>query len=188
MRRKNDFYETDRRLTEALLRKVYISGEVIELCAGDDAITDVLVAHDHYGIHTVWTNDIDPTKECDFTCDATDPLAAVYNVANTQPDWIVTNPPFSQAHLIIPLAYQHAQEGIAMLLRLSYLEPTPKRNARGPWLIKHASNLSNLIIFNPRPSYTGNGSTDSVTSAWMVWQKARLGVGTKVDFVMNWRD
>jgi hypothetical protein len=52
-----------------------------------------------------------------------------------------------------------------MLLRLSYLEPTEDR---GAWLNSHPP--TDLIVL-PRISFTGNGKTDSVTCAWIVWRK-----------------
>jgi hypothetical protein len=52
-----------------------------------------------------------------------------------------------------------------MLLRLSFLEPTRER---GPWL---AANPPDLVIVLPRISFTGDGKTDSVTCAWMIWDK-----------------
>ena len=39
---------------------------------------------------------------------------------------------------------------------------------RGAWLNEHPP--TTLIVL-PRISFTGNGKTDSVTCAWMVWEK-----------------
>jgi hypothetical protein len=87
-------------------------------------------------------------------------------------DWIVNNPPFSCAPQIIPLAFQHARVGIAMLLRLSFLEPVENR---GTWLNQYPP--THLIVL-PRISFTGNRKTDSVTCAWMVWRKHDQGTIT----------
>ena len=35
----------------------------------------------------------------------------------------------------------------------------------------HADHMTRQMILNPRPSFTGDGSTDSVTAAWFVWRK-----------------
>jgi hypothetical protein len=56
-----------------------------------------------------------------------------------------------------------------MFLRLSYLEPV--RN-RGAWLAAHPP--TGLIVL-PRISFTGDGQTDTVTCAWMVWDKLARG-------------
>lgn len=171
-RRPRDFYETDPRLTEALLNRVAISGRVFEPCAGDLAIARLFP--------DCLTNDIDLMRPTVLHFDATIPAAWPGN----RFEWVVTNPPFGAAAAILPIAYEWAKGGVAMLLRLSFLEPA---NGRGAWLQKHSEYLSDLIIFNPRPSFTGNGSTDSVTAAWMVWRKAVAG-GTRVHFVTGWRD
>lgn len=84
---------------------------------------------------------------------------------NVQPVFTITNPPFNLAHRIVPLAYEYSQAGIAILLRLSYLEPCINR---AEWLAEHP--ISKLIIM-PRISFTGDGDTDKVTTAWFVWDK-----------------
>lgn len=81
-------------------------------------------------------------------------------------DWVVTNPPFSHALEIAQLGLEHCQVGMALLLRLSFLEPTYKRQE---WLHLHPP--SQLIVL-PRISFTGDGKTDSVTCAWMIWKKS----------------
>jgi uncharacterized UPF0146 family protein len=188
MRRKLDFYETDEMLTRHLLQRVNIRGKVIEPTAGPGAMARVLVAH---GCQVI-TNDIDPQHPTDTHEDATDPFAPMWN-PYVQPDWVVANPPFTVAHDILPLAYSAAKIGVAFLLRLSYLEPCANR---GAWLDAHASNMTDLIIFGqPRPSFTGDGRTDNVTTAWMVWKKPGRYVtaeyddcGTRVHFVPNWKE
>lgn len=62
--------------------------------------------------------------------------------------------------------------GVAMLLRLSYLEPTKDR---GHWLNDHPP--TQMIVL-PRISFTGDGKTDSVTCAWMIWHKQGKGTIT----------
>ena len=203
MRRKLDLYETDGLLTRHLLRRVNIRGRIVEPAAGPGAIARVFLGYE------VITNDIDPQHPTHFHGDATDPFHPMWNKPfgeaqwvkdeselvpperqkRFQPDWVIANPPFNEAHNILPLAYSAAQVGVAFLLRLSYLEPCGNR---GAWLQAHAPYMTNLIIFGqPRPSFTGNGRTDNVTTAWMVWRKPHLVPlenSTKMDFVPNWKD
>ena len=49
--------------------------------------------------------------------------------------------------------------------------------------------MRHLIVFSqPRPSFTGNGRTDSTTTAWLVWQKDHnLEQGAKLVYATNWR-
>lgn len=72
---------------------------------------------------------------------------------------------------IVARAYEAARVGIAMMLRLSFKEPTAKVNPRGPWLILNP--LTRELVM-PRHSFTGNGKSDSVTTAWMIWAKRPL--------------
>lgn len=165
MRRQNDFYPTPEWATRELLRHVpQIGGYILEPCVGDGAIARVIDGDNR----VVYGSDIDPQMNCSFCGDATrrDFWAGVRETMfEGRIDWVVTNPPFNVASQIVPLAYEHSDKGIAMLLRLSYLEPTEDR---GAWLNEHPP--TGLIIL-PRISFTGDGKTDSVTCAWMVWDK-----------------
>lgn len=164
MRRKNDFYPTPSWATRLLSKHVQIIGNVLECCAGDGAIADALGAMGS-PVGTIYRNDIDHLQpHLDFTIDAADPQSWD-DFHYRDFDWTVTNPPFSHAAQIVPLAYEHSVFGVAMLLRLSYLEPVEDR---GAWLNDHPP--TTLIVL-PRISFTGDGKTDNVTCAWMVWEK-----------------
>lgn len=177
-RKKNDFYITPQGLIRALISTVDVGGNILECCAGDGAIAKLLPGQ-------VFTNDIDYVHNADMQYDVTD--SDIWFAMDTYCqgiDWVVTNPPFSSAQDIIPHALAHSQIGIAMLLRLTYLEPTFKR---GNWLSSYAPLMSNMIIFgSPRPSFTKKG-TDSATVAWLVWKHGHEG-GTKITFCTNWKD
>lgn len=86
-------------------------------------------------------------------------------------DWVVTNPPFAAAMPILQYAVAHARVGVALYLRLSFLEPT---RACGPWLEAHPPTR---VLVLPRHSFSGDGKTDSVTGAWMVWRRDRVATG-----------
>lgn len=163
MRRKNDFYPTPEWATRELLDRVTIRGTVFEPCVGDGAIARALAGDKTL----VYTGDIDPAWSPMVCGDARERTfwREADALIEDGIDWIVTNPPFNVAAQIVPAAYNHAVKGIAMLLRLSYLEPVEDR---GGWLNEHPP--SSLIVL-PRISFTNNGKTDSVTCAWMVWRK-----------------
>ncbi len=160
-RRAFDFYETPPWQTKALLSRQQISGNVLECCVGDGSLAKVL-SH-----CTVLTNDIDPSRTADFHSDAT--LAESW-LKFPKVDWVVTNPPFNCAMPILKLAHQHARYGVIMLLRLSFMEPT---KARGPWLTVTPPQRQIIL---PRWSYKQNGSTDSVTTAWFIWNKQQPAI------------
>lgn len=165
-RRAFDFYATPAWMTRALIRRVSIAGSVLEPCAGDDSIAHVFRAFRDVG--AVVTNDIDPSRTPTFREDVTTDAGwrALPECA-----WTITNPPFDQANQIVPravarLAGAPVSNGVAMLLRLSWLEPTEERAAfleRRP---------PNHLIIMPRHDFKGRGSTDSVTSAWFVWTRS----------------
>lgn len=183
MRHKLDFYETPPPLTLALLDYkpdlvcAAERGRVYECAAGELAIAEFLPG--------CLTNDINPERPTDLHLDATLPESW----EGIEPlDWVVSNVPWSLAHLIIPLAYDWARVGVAFLLRLSYDEPVPTRPdrpGRGEWLIAHEENFAGKIVFNPRPSFKRNGKTDSVTAAWFLWMKQPQWLGVR--HVMGWR-
>ena len=180
-RHANDHYPTPTALTLALLRELpQISGNIIEPCAAEGRIAGVLRAHP--GVTGVTTNDIDPTMPTHYHGDATDAGVAIWAATA---DWIVTNPPFNQADQFVRLAWLKARRGVAMLLRLTYMEPTRKR---AQLLRDMAPYMSHLIIFSqPRPSFTGDGRTDSTTTAWFVWQKDHdPKQGAKLVYATNW--
>jgi hypothetical protein len=169
VRRANDFYPTPEWATLELLKHVSIRGTVFECCVGDGAIARPLATDRSF----VYTGDIDPQWNPQVLGDANDRefwesasrlIEADMDIPGI--DWIVTNPPFNEASTIVPIAYNRAEKGIAMLLRLSFLEPV---EARGAWLTEHPPTC---LIILPRISFTGDGKTDSVTCAWMVWDKA----------------
>lgn len=157
MRRVNDFYPTPEWATRELLERVAVYGTVLEPCVGAGDMAAVL--RNHLMVR-VLTNDLDRNHPADYHEDATDP--AFWRRFGDSLDWVVTNPPFIVADRILPLAVRYANH-VAMLLRLTYLEPC---EGRALWL---ANNPPSALIVLPRISFTGDGKTDSATCAWMVW-------------------
>lgn len=195
-RHKNDLYMTQEQMTRELMTRVPIQGKrVCEPCAGHGHIAGVLDAFDC----RVFTNDKVDRGGLNWVGDAADPGAAVWNWGPGFYDWVVTNPPYSLALPVLRNAWDMAGIGVAMLLRLSFLEPTSEAPAaykshkwadqiagRGEWLADHENYFSDLIVFgSPRPSFTVKG-TDSVTTAWLVWKKRQV-YGLKPHFVMGWK-
>jgi hypothetical protein len=159
-RRLHDAYPTPSWATEILLKRYHhIKGVVFEPCVGDGDMARPLSENSR--IAAVIANDLLPQKPADRHFDARLPEA----YKGLKPDWIISNPPYSSAFEIVRQSYQSATHGCAFLLRLSFLEPTIER---GPWLDEHP--LTCCIVL-PRISFTADGKVDSVTCAWMVWDK-----------------
>lgn len=158
MRRKLDAYFTPRKATEHLLSVINPSGIILECCSGTGAITQPLRDKGLF----VLTNDLDISYDSDWHADATDDRLWEHYAKNL--DWVISNPPYSVAFPIVRHAVEAARVGVAMLLRLSFLEPTYER---GEWLSLHPPR----IIAIPRISFTEDGKTDSVATAWFLWER-----------------
>jgi hypothetical protein len=168
--RKNlDFYQTPDFATEILLKQysyLIVDGAIIEPCCGDRAISKQLETK--FGKNRLIETDIDPARNPrNGVFDATNPATYLQKSASGETiRSVITNPPFNCAMNILKTAYESPDvEVIALLLRLSFLEGTFER---GPFLNQHPP--KKLIIL-PRISFTGDGNTDSVTCAWMIWCK-----------------
>jgi len=175
VRREDDFYRTPVWQTQALLARVpilvqpsHLRARVVEPCVGDGAIVGQFPA----GVD-VLTNDIVARGDIvpEFLLDARNRGSWDAFCRTGRLDVVVTNPPFNDAFEIVQHAVERAYWGVAMLLRLSWLEPTEDR---GPWLAVHPP--THLIVM-PRYDYRQNGATDSVTSAWMLWDSGRMEFG-----------
>lgn len=160
-RRKNDFYPTPSGATRALMLDKDIRAglrdgmSVLEPCVGAGDMARIISDY-HAGPLTV--SDLDTKWDCDFYADAS---KTIYNPV----DWVITNPPFSDAMDVLKNLYPQAREGLALLLRVSFSEPTQDR---GDWL---QQTPPSKIIHVPRISFTGDGKTDSVHTAWFIWFK-----------------
>lgn len=153
-RRARDFYETPGYFVEQLIARIPDLHQphgvcVLEPCAGDGAIARYFPDCD--------TNDLDEDRPAHFHFDSSEP----YPVDEPW-DWIISNPPFNAALGVIRTA---VATGIptAMLLRISFLEPT---RDRVEFLTK---NPPTGLIYLPRYSFTQNGKSDMSTVMWAIW-------------------
>lgn len=171
MRRELDKYYTPDAAVQLLLRQVpELRGRAaLDPCSGSGAMARALL---HAGrFQDVYLNDIDASAPAGLHYDFCDPRVWAQPV-----DWVVTNPPFSAAGAVAFQCLRNARVGVALLLRLTFLEPcgASRLGARNDrrWLTKCPP--SRLIV-TPRISFTGDGSTDSCTTAWFVWLKGEKG-------------
>lgn len=161
MRRQNDYYPTPGKAVQALIKhcpSIAKDRTALEPCCGDGVIANVLKAR----FDIVETADIDDRWTVDLVADARTLEAAPNTV-------VITNPPFNQA---LPIVSNFVKQGVkcAFLLRLSFLEPTKDR---GVFLKRYPP--AGLISI-PRISFTGDGKTDSVSCAWMIWNVPEFGI------------
>lgn len=178
-RQQNDFYETNPGQVKALLDYLCLpwNTRVLEPCAGSGQIADQIIRDGHL----VVTNDIDERfLGLNYYWDAATPEFYAHLKKNKfRFHWIITNPPFNRALDIAKCAMPHAVEGMALLLRITWLEPTKDR---APFLKENPPNRI-MVFGSPRPSYSG-GKTDSATSAWFIWSDA---IEPGIEFVTDWK-
>jgi len=173
-----DFYPTESKLTHVLQTSVNISGSVFEPCAGNSDISDMFAG--------CITNDIDKTKLTHWNLDATE-IRSWDRFGKY--DWVISNPPFSQALPIIKNSWENCHIGMAMLLRLTWMEPCKDRAL---WLHNNADQMTRLIPVNPRPRFRKDTKgSDNATVAWFVWEKAwswnSLHIQCPFQFRHGWR-
>lgn len=89
--------------------------------------------------------------------------------SHPQPHWIVANPPFKIAEQFVTLGLERANRGVALLLRLSFLESA----ARYPLM----RNLTLLAPFSERVPMVLGGWDHKIGSAtsyaWFFWAKGK---------------
>ena len=192
MRREYDAYYTDPRMVTPMLDVVGPYGRICEPCVGQG---DILR-------HMTWklpecqfvTNDINPRILAEYQEDARDPDAKFLK----RVDWFISNPPFNQATDIMQNLWQHANIGMAMLLRITYAEPCLDR---GEWLQEMSDHQRYFIPLHPRHNFRkgeinpatgkeyGGGFT---TVAWFVWAKefkwSRSNMTSPFRYITKWRD
>ncbi len=190
-RKLNDNYPSEPSMVAKLMSRITIQRTahnfftVLEPAAGAGQIAGPLRAA---GLH-VTTNDIDLAYPCNYYMDATTP--AFWREVPRH-DWVITNPPFNQLDDILEQALAHSLIGVAMILRLSALEPASKRVRRGEILKTYEDNMRFVMPFSsPRPSFTSDGKTDSVTTAWFVWHHgwswSSYGMMSPFQFITDWK-
>lgn len=165
-RRKLDFYETPPHYIEALQRVIgEPGGRIIEPCAGKGMIVSLL------DVDGDWrTNDLNPRRSTDTHFNA----AKLWPGQLTRPtkwDWGITNPPFRQPTMLrIIRNMLFCCKNVAVLARLSFLEPTLTRRA---FWIRHQRNLNVIVLprYSFRKNDAGKRATDSVTCCWLVWDR-----------------
>lgn len=89
-------------------------------------------------------------------------------------DWIVTNPPFVLGDAFVRAAYERARRGVAMLLRLVFLEGKARHG-----LLHVDCPLTVVAPFSERvPMVKGRWDPDASSAtayAWFIWQKGSEG-------------
>ena len=161
-RRKDDFYSTPAWVTRAILPHLPKRGDVLDPCAGDGSLLEVLGAasDDVRGIEIDEGRSLACRSKI-IRCVTGDALAMSWS----SPALIITNPPFSLAmefvvkSLVTALPYGGT---VAMLMRINWLA-SQERAAF------HKAYPSDVYVLPRRPSFTGDGKCDSTDYGWFLW-------------------
>ncbi len=92
-----------------------------------------------------------------------------------RPQWIITNPPFRLAEEFVARACEAAEEGVAVLVRTSFLESVGRYRdlfSRNPpsWVLQFTERVP---MHKGRLTATGSTAT---AYCWLVWIKGEPGV------------
>lgn len=172
-----EFYETPEAFTRYLFRACpWIEGRLFEPCVGSGAIPRVAVetGRDDWQI-----NDLDRRWPADSHLDAT----RDHLWQEVEPQWTVTNPPFSPVMEILPRALHYSSRGVVMHLRASIHEVT-KTGVRRAFMREHPPSR---ILWLPRFGYqrskkSGEWSQDSVCACWVIWDSTGARPGQVIEY------
>jgi hypothetical protein len=163
-REKDDFYQTPRAGTLALLSVEDFDGAIWEPACGDGAISEVLKERGH---------DV-------FSSDLVDRGYGLYNVDFLMEYrfWapnIVSNPPFKLAVPFIEKALDLTTGKVAFLFRLAFLEGMERRK------LFESTPLKNVWVFSKRLAVHRAGDARNslaggmIAFAWFVWEHGYEG-------------
>ena len=156
-RQQNDFYETPAVATEALLERVLFRGSIIDPACGKGAIVRVL--RRHYPKRLILYSDL--VNYHFLGQRVQDFLAMDWQVQN-----VITNAPYSLAIPFVYHAVKCAEEKVAMLFRLDFLQSRSRKR------IFQETGLTDVFVFSYRIKFIIDGSARGmVPYAWYLWDK-----------------
>ena len=169
----NDFYATDPDSVRALFDNVNIVGDSFyEPCVGQGHIADVIKEYFPYA--TVYVSDI---------VDRGYKGTVIKDFVNSEPkvktDWVITNPPYKYAKEFIDNSLKVANKGVAMFLKIQFLEG----QSRKEWF--KSNHLKYVYVFSKRQDPWRNGEKvnpktgkkwgSTMCFAWFIWEKGYKG-------------
>jgi hypothetical protein len=170
-REKDDYYATEPKATEWLLRLETFNGPILEPSCGEGHISEALIR----GGYQVVSRDLINRGYGE--------VADFLSIDNTE--WngdIITNPPYKYAQEFVEKALQIIPDGhkVAMFLKVQYLEGKRRRKMFDTMPPKR------IWVSSSRLKCAINGDFDNMTSsaaayAWFVWEK-----GFRGDTIIKW--
>lgn len=159
-REQNDFYPTPSNATIELLKRENFEGSIWECACGDGAISKLLPKENN-----VISTDLIYRGYGEGNTDFLNTYKKVNN--------IITNPPYKLATEFLKHALECADQKIAMLLKIQFLEGAKRYN------IFKNSPLKKVYVFSQRLKINKNGvegkNGTMFCFAWFVWDKNYKG-------------
>ncbi len=149
-RDRYDFYPTEPRWTEVLMREVKFKGTITEPCAGDGAMVAVMQKHGYQ----VLASDISPRRPDIKEADALELVSA---------DNVVTNAPFRGSFELIQHWRDVTSGLVCVLTQMSFLES----KVRSAYFQQHPPR--EIILVVNRMDVMGKKSQFPHT--WIVWER-----------------
>lgn len=157
-----DFYPTPAWATYALIKNETFNGAIWECACGDGSMSKVLK---HTG-NAIESSDL---YDRGFGEIGQDFLQTKRRASN-----IITNPPFNSAEGFVRKALEQADNKVAFLLRLAFLESAHRANT-----LFSITPPSRVWVFSERitfyPSGVSRGGSGTTAYAWFVWDKTHVG-------------
>lgn len=163
----DDFYETPKMATCAMLNNVNIPDDVIlwESSAGWGAISKIL--EKIHGKDKVLSTELNENR---YGIGGVDFFHAEQYVPKSR-FWIVTNPPYFCAGDYIRKAFEYGAERVICLLRFNYLESAKVRED-----LLGGGHLLRVLLIKERLQmvpfgYTGRKLSSTQNHAWFIWDR-----------------
>ncbi len=149
---KNDFVQTPKYVTEALLERESFEGGILEPCCGAGAISKVLLASG-YSVTSLDKNDYGYGSQKDLF-EISEPF-----------DNVITNPPFTQQQAVKKHLLSITSKKLALLWYV--------KNLGNEVETKTSRNLKSVYVFNQRIEWVETKL--GWLFAWYVWEKGYEG-------------
>jgi len=164
----NDAYYTGDALARSIVARLPIApgDAALEPSAGGGSFASALLSAGA----SVTCIDLDPTARA-LRIPGVTPIVGDFLSyrTGTTPKWIIGNPPYSHAIEHVEQALVTSGRHVVFLLRLAFLE---SRKRAAFWKLCPAFKV---IVLSKRPSFTGDGKTNSCAYAVFWWDRLHSG-------------
>lgn len=169
----NDYYATEPKAVELLLKLEEFSNSIWEPACGEGHISKVLEAHGYNVISSDLINRGHGVGGVDFLSSEDAPVKCD----------IITNPPYKRAKEFAEKALEIIEQGhkVAMFLKLTFLEGKARKKLFEKYPPKTVYVSSSRLNCARNGDFKSYEDTKAVAYAWFVWEK-----GYKGDTTIKW--